>query len=101
MFENVLAAITLAFCLVLLGRLAAGRRRRARFDATVRHYAHAARRSALRVWHWRSSRKAAELAAERTAADAIRRAQRGAREAVQREGNVFRPKSFRGPKKPH
>ena len=101
MIEQVFAAIVLALCLVLLVRLVLGRRRRARFDALLRHWAQATRRTALRVWHWRSSRKAAELAAERAAADAIRRAQRGARETVQREGNVYRPKSFRNPRKPH
>ena len=101
MIEVLLAAVTLAICLALLGRLALSRRRRARFDATLRHYAQASRRTALRVWHWRSQRKAAELAAERAAADAIRRAQRAARTAVERDGNVLRPRSFRGPKKPH
>ena len=101
MTERVLAAIVLAICLVLLLRLAFGRRRRARFDAGARRIWQSTRRTALRVWHWRSQRKAAELAAERAAADAIRRAQRGARDSVQREGNVYRPKSFRGPKKPH
>lgn len=101
MIEDMLAAVTLAVCLVLLLRLAIGRRRRVRFDAAMHRAARSVRRSGLRLWHWRSSRKATELAAEQAAADAIRRAQRVARETVHKQGNVYRPKSFRRPRKPH
>ncbi len=48
---------------------------------------------ARRLWFWRTHRRSAAREAE----DAIRRAQR----KVQREGNVIRPDSFKGPRKPH
>ena len=47
----------------------------------------------LRLVHWRSHRRSAEKAAE----EAIRRA----RDGVERKGNVYTPKSFNKPRKPH
>ena len=93
MVETVFAGITLAVCVVLLLRLLLGRRRQQRFDASVRHAWAACRRTALRAFRWRSSRREAAAAAD----DAIRRA----RSTVRREGNVIRPRKFRGPRKPH
>ena len=93
MVEMVFAGITLAVCVVLLLRLMLGQRRRQRFDAAVRRAWAGCRRSALRTFRWRSSRREAAAAAD----DAIRRA----RGTVQRDGNVIRPSSFRGPRKPH
>jgi hypothetical protein len=46
-----------------------------------------------RVWFWRSHRRTAAREAE----EAIRRAQ----SKVRRDGNVIRPDSFKGPRKPH
>jgi hypothetical protein len=94
MIEAVFAGATLAVCVVLLMRLMFGQRRRQRFDAAVRRAWVACRRFALRTVRWRSSRREAAAAAD----DAIRRA-RGA--PVERDGNVIRPRSFRGPRKPH
>ena len=94
-FENVFAALVLAACLVMLARLALGPRRRQRFDASARRLAAAVRHAAWRIWHWRDARRKAARAAE----DAIRRAHGG--QGVGKEGNVYRPKSFRRPRKPH
>jgi hypothetical protein len=93
MIDKLLASIGLAVCVVMLVRLCLGTRRQQRFDAAVRRAAHACQRGALRVWHWPRSRRAAKRAAE----EAIRRAQDG----VQRDGNIYRPRSFRDPRKPH
>jgi hypothetical protein len=91
--EKLLAGITFAVCVILFIRLLLGARRQQRFDATVRRAAAACRRSALSAWRWRSSRKEAVRVAE----EAIRRA----RDDGNWEGNVYRPKSFRRPRKPH
>ena len=93
MGEKLLAGFTVAVCAVLLLRLCVGERMRHRFDAAVRRSWYACRCRALRVWRWRSSRREAA----RLADEAIQRAQRG----VERDGNVYRPKSFREPRKPH
>ena len=93
MIEKLLAGLTLVVCVVLLVRLCLGQRRQQRFDAAVRRAAHACRRAALSVWHWRSSRKVAARVAE----EAIKRARRGG----EWDGNVYKPKSFRRPRKPH
>ena len=86
MIEKLLAGVTVAVCISLLVRLCLGAPRRQRFDAVVR-------RAAATVWYWRSRRRAAVRAAE----EAISRA----RADVQRDGNVYKPKSFRDRGKPH
>ena len=93
MGEKLLAGFTVAVCAVLLLRLCVGARLRHRFDVAMRRGWYACRRSTLRVWHWRASRRKAAHAADQ----AIERARRG----VERDGNVYKPKSFRGPRKPH
>ncbi len=93
MGEQILAGLAVAVCAVLLLRLCVGERLRYRFDLAVRRAWTACRRAALRVWHWRSSRRSAARIAE----EAIERARRG----VERDGNVYKPKSFRRPRKPH
>lgn len=94
--QQVFAAIGLVVCLVLLLRLALPLPRRFAFDAAARrrwqglvHFFRGAR-------HWRpTSRKQAARVAE----EAIERARRV---QTEREGNVYRPKSFgKGPRKPH
>jgi len=96
MIERLLGGLTLAVCLVLLLRLILGRRRRQRFDAAARQAWAGGRQALRRTLQWRTSRREAASAAE-VAEAAIRRA----RSASTREGNVIRPKSFRGPRKPH
>jgi hypothetical protein len=94
LIEQLLAALVLAICVGLLLRQMLGAQRRARLD-----------RWAQRLW-WnltqrlrglrrgRSSREEAQREAEA----AIRRARESSGEW---DGNVYRPESFRRPKKPH
>ena len=99
MLEKILAALIASVCLVLLVRLFMPERHRWRLDAAARRGWQASRDWVLWVWRWRSSREKAARIAE----EAIRRA----RDGVEREGNVYRPKSFRAPRdsreprKPH
>lgn len=80
LLEKIFAAAVLVACVVLGLRLAIGPERIAR---------------ALR---WRAVRRTAE----REARSAIERARRGAGPADGNwDGNVYRPKNFRRPKKPH
>jgi hypothetical protein len=91
--EKILAGIVLAACAVMLVRLMLGERRRYRFDAAMRRAYAACRRSVMSIPRWRAKKRDAARAAE----EAIKRA----REATERDGNVYKPKSFRGPRKPH
>jgi len=75
MVEKWLAAIGLLVCVGMLLGMALGSRRRARLLAAVRGVA-----------AWPEKRRAARREAER----AIERARR----SVERDGNVYRPKSF-------
>ena len=96
-----LASLTVVVCAVLLARLALPWRRRERFDA-----------AAARLW-WRLRAVPERLRRRRRPpaphGDASERAEREALEAIERarrrsadvDGNVIRPKSFRGPRKPH
>lgn len=93
MTEKVLAGLALAVCAVLLLRLVLGEPRRRRFDAALRRAWLATKRRASHLWHWRERKRLAEQAA----ADAIERARR----AGEWDGNVYKPKSFRQPRKPH
>lgn len=89
MIEKVLAGVALAICAGMLLRMLIGARRRARLDAGLRRFWLGLRARVIATWRWRSARKEAERVAE----DAIRRA----RDGVQRDGNVYRPKSFKRP----
>ena len=93
MIEKLFAGLTVAVCMVMLVRLCLGAPRRRRFDAAAHRTWATWRRRVVHAWHWRSRRQAAARAAEA----AIRRAQTG----VQRDGNVYKPKSFRDRGKPH
>ena len=99
MLDKPLALLVACVCLVMLVRLFMPERYRWRFDAAARRSWQALRVWALWAWRWRSSRKAAARMAE----EAIRRARINA----ERDGNVYRPKSFgesresRDPRKPH
>lgn len=89
MIEKLLAGIVVALCVGLFVRLLVGERRRRRLDAWLQRAWAALVRQARSVWHWRSARKEAQ----RVADEAIRRA----RGEVERDGNVYKPKSFRKP----
>jgi len=99
MIENSLALVVATACLVLLLRLFMPERYRWRLDAMAGRTWRILRDGFLRIWHWRRSRQSAA----RMADEAIQRARRD----VQRDGNVYRPKSFRDPRdsgdprKPH
>ncbi len=93
--EKLVAALIVGTCLVLLLRLAIGDTRRWRFDAVVRRNWNRIRLTAWRTWNWRASRRQAARAAD----EVIRRA-RGSSQ-VERDGNVYKPKDFKRPRKPH
>ncbi len=91
MIEKTFAIVVLVVCVIFMIRLLVGPRRRYALDAWARRVGYAVRGAALRVYHWRSSRKTAERVAE----EAIRRA----RDEGSWEGNVYKPKSFKRPPK--
>jgi len=91
--QTIFASLMVLVCAVLLVRLVLGRRRQQQFDRTMRRAASAVRRFGARVYHWRSARREAA----RVAREAIERA----RKDGDWSGNVYTPKSFRGPRKPH
>lgn len=85
MIEKVLAGFGVAVCVVMLVRLCLGTHARFRFDQAMRSVG---RLPLLAVHRVRASRGAAE---------AIRRAKAGG----EWQGNVYTPKSFKRPRKPH
>lgn len=95
--EPILAGVVLLLCAAALLRLAVGARRRARIDALLRRAWLGLRVRALTLWRWRRLKREADQAAR----DAIRRASGRDASAGDWEGNVYRPKSFRKPRKPH
>ncbi len=93
MIEKVFACIALAVCAVLLLRMLLPEPQRERLDSAWQRAVQGSRHLARRLWFWRTHRQRAAREAE----EAIRRAQR----SVERDGNVIRPDSFKGPRKPH
>lgn len=93
MFEKGFVAVVALICIVLLVRLCLGSKRQQRFDAVMLRLWFKLRWTTMRLARWPAQRRAASRAAEA----AIQRA----RGTVDREGNVYRPKSFRRPRKPH
>ena len=92
MIEKILAGIALFVCVALLGRLLLSTHRQLQFDFAVERAWASLRRTTLRLVRWPSARRQAH----RETRDAIERARGG-----EWDGNVYRPKSFRRPKKPH
>jgi hypothetical protein len=90
--EKLFAAVLLAVCLVMLLRMALKPRQRQRLDGVLQR-AWARCRSLVRR---RPRQPLTQQDAARVAEEAIRKAREG-----QWDGNVFRPRSFRRPKKPH
>lgn len=93
MVEKFFAATVLAACAVFMVRLLVGERRRLRFDMAARQAWHGLKRRSVALYRWRSSRRDAE----REAQEAIQRAREGGRW----EGNVYKTRAFRRPRKPH
>lgn len=79
MVEKILAGVGLAVCVVLLLAMGLGERRRQQLRA-----------AAVQWLRWPQSR----ARARREATEAIQRAHARSRHAVEREGNVYRPRSF-------
>lgn len=107
MIEKLLGGVGLLVCLALLLRMALPPARQMAFDAFWRRRWQALRSLGQRLRHRRRRR---DLARERTgpepgSSDAAREAEaaieRARRAGVDRQGNVYRPKSFKGPRKPH
>ena len=97
--EVLAASFTLAVCALLVLRLVLPPPRRARFDAAFR----AAGRRLRDGWHRAVTAPGRRRSAEREARDVIERARRPRPDDADGtwDGNVFRPKSFKRPKKPH
>lgn len=93
MFETILAGTVLLVCAILLVRLTLSVRRRMQFDFMMQRWWATLAGSWLRLWRWPAARREAN----REARDAIERA----RDGGEWDGNVYRPKSFRKPRKPH
>ncbi|WP_418316875.1 hypothetical protein [Piscinibacter sakaiensis] len=96
MGQQILAAIGLAVCVLLVVRLLLSPPRRHRFDATAQQGWIRLKSGAIAIWHWRRNRREAERAAR----DAINRAA-GRKDGGNWDGNVYQAKSFRKPRKPH
>lgn len=105
MFHTLLAATGLAVCIALALHMALPYRARARVDAGVARLGSWVQAQIDRATGWRRRQRqtrAAALEAERV----IRRARESSQHGDGRldgewDGNVYRPKSFEKPKKPH
>jgi hypothetical protein len=102
--EKVLAAVVTTACVVAFIRLCLGARRRQRFDQVMRRWWLTLKNVPQRLRQRPMSKKEAAMLAQ----DAIERARQ--RKLGQKsdgkppgswDGNVYRPKSFKGPRKPH
>lgn len=105
MLHTLLAATGLAICMALALHMALPYRARARVDAAVARLSGWVREQFSRVTRWRRQQRqtrAAALEAERVIRRARESAQHSkARDGGEWDGNVYRPKSFDKPKKPH
>lgn len=103
MLHTVLAAVGLALCIALAVHMALPYRARARVDAVVARLGDWLRAQGDRATGWRRRQRqtrAAALEAERVIRRARESAQQGRPEG-EWDGNVYRPKSFDKPRKPH
>jgi hypothetical protein len=87
--EKIFAGLVVGLCVLMLLRMLLRPRRRARVDASLRKSGAAWQRRLRRLVAW----PAAELRARRETRAAIQRARRSASD---RDGNVYRPKAFKG-----
>jgi hypothetical protein len=94
--EPVFAGVVFTLCVLALVRLVLPAAWRFRVDAALRRAWYWLRVKALTLWRWPRMRREADRAAR----DAIERASRRATEG-EWKGNVYEPKSFKKPKKPH
>jgi hypothetical protein len=104
MVHTLLAAAGLAICIALALHMALPYRARARVDAAVARLGAWLQAQMDRATGWRRRQRqtrAAALEAERVIRRARESAQQGGRVDGEWDGNVYRPKSFDKPKKPH
>ncbi|MCE4556308.1 hypothetical protein [Pelomonas cellulosilytica] len=104
MLHTVLAALGLAICLVLAVHMVLPHPLRARVDAAVARLMDWFQAQVDRAVGWRRRQRqarAAALEAERVIRRARESAQGNGRVDGEWDGNVYRPKSFEKPKKPH
>jgi len=104
MFHTVLAALGLALCIALALHMALPWRARARVDAAFARLGGwlAAQMGKASGWRRRQHQAlAAALEAERVINRARESAQHDGRPDGEWDGNVYRPKSFDKPRKPH
>ena len=95
LLEKLFAGAVVFVCVALLVRQFIGAPRRYRLDSSLRRIGRSLRLFWFRLYRWPRARRAARREAE----EAIRRA-RGDADGDW-EGNVYRPKSFRKPRKLH
>ena len=107
MFHTLLAATGLVVCIALAVHMALPWRLQARVDAALARTAGWVRALAARATSWRREQRQTRAAA-REAERVIRRARESALHDMRDsridgawDGNVYRPKSFEKPKKPH
>ncbi len=98
MIDRVLAGVGVLVCAVLLLRMAIGTARCNRLDAKVRGWFGRLSGRARAVRRRSAPLSVDAEAAQREAQRAIDRARR-ARTEAEHDGNVIRPRAFRGPKK--
>ncbi|MBL8279856.1 MAG: hypothetical protein JNL93_24535 [Pelomonas sp.] len=107
MFQTLLAATGLVVCVAMAIHMALPYRLKTRVDAGLRALAGWFRLQAARLTGWRRQQRqtrAAALEAERVIRRARESALHDARDSRVDgawDGNVYRPKSFEKPKKPH
>ncbi len=104
MLNTVLAALGLAVCIALAVHMALPYRAQARVDTALARLVGWLQAQLDRATGWRRRQRAtraAALEAERVIRRARESAQGDARLDGEWDGNVYRPKSFEKPKKPH
>ncbi len=104
MLHTLLAAAGLVVCIALAVHMALPWRARARVDAGWARVGAWARAQMDRATGWRRRQRqarAAALEAERVIRRARESAQQDGRTDGEWDGNVYRPKTFDKPKKPH
>jgi hypothetical protein len=88
--EKIFPALVVVACAIGLVRLMLDERRRHRFDRTIARWTRTARLRMEGLFTWNADRRRARRAAD----EVIRRA----REGGEWDGNVYRPRSFKGRK---
>lgn len=104
MLHDLLAAAGLATCIAMAVHMALPWRAQAQVDALLRRLGQALQAQMDRLTGWRRRQRqtrAAALEAERVIRRAREAALHGSRPDGEWDGNVYRPRSFDKPKKPH